>query len=313
MASRSGRDTGPDLELVDVGRAQSFLVFTHGYPYRTTRWHFHPEYELHLITETSGRSFVGDHVGRFTPGNLVMTGPNLPHNWIVDTTAGEPVERFCFYLQFTSDFIDRCILTFPELAALPSLLADAERGIEFPAATGEAARPIMSELLSLTGARRIELFMRLLGLLQGAPERRLLASEGYNPATADYLAEPLNHALAHIKRNLTATLREGDLADLCGCSRSVFSRRFRRHTGMTFIQYVNRLRIHYACGLLAGTKDARVIDVCYQSGFRNLSNFNRQFVTQKKVTPSAFRSSHQTNASVSAQVDAAFGREMATG
>ena len=313
MTPRTGKDAGPDLELVDVGRAQSFLVFTHGYPYRTTRWHFHPEFELHLITETSGRSFVGDHVGRFAPGNLVMTGPNLPHNWIVETVAGELVERFCFYLQFTSDFIERCILTFPELAGLPLLLADAQRGIEFPLATGQAAKPIMSELLDVTGARRIELFMKLLGLLQASPGRRLLASAGYEPATDDYMAEPLNHALAHIKRNLTATLREGDLADLCGCSRSVFSRRFRRHTGMTFTQYVNRLRIHLACGLLAQGRDARVIDVCYQSGFKNLSNFNRQFVAQKKVTPSAFRSSHRANASVSASVDAAFGKEMATG
>ncbi len=46
------------------------------------RWHFHEEYELHLITATSGKAFVGDWIGPFQPGHLVLCGPRLPHNWI---------------------------------------------------------------------------------------------------------------------------------------------------------------------------------------------------------------------------------------
>ena len=72
----------PDLEVVDVLQHESFKVWGHGYPFRTVRWHFHPEYEIQLITETSGQYFVGDYVGRFAPGNLVLTGPDLPHNWV---------------------------------------------------------------------------------------------------------------------------------------------------------------------------------------------------------------------------------------
>jgi len=50
----------PDLEVVDVRRDESFKVWSHGYPYRTIRWHFHPEFELHLIVATRGKYFVGD-------------------------------------------------------------------------------------------------------------------------------------------------------------------------------------------------------------------------------------------------------------
>jgi len=64
----------PDLELVAVPRDESFKVWSHGYPYRTVRWHFHPEYEIQLITTTSGKYFVGDHIGNFAPGNLVDDG-----------------------------------------------------------------------------------------------------------------------------------------------------------------------------------------------------------------------------------------------
>ncbi len=46
-------------------RNESFKVWSHGYPYRTVRWHFHPEYEIHLVTATSGTFLVGDYVGTF--------------------------------------------------------------------------------------------------------------------------------------------------------------------------------------------------------------------------------------------------------
>jgi hypothetical protein len=78
--ARRANSVQPDLEMVDVPRDESFKVWSHGYPYRTVRWHYHPEYEIHLITATTGTYFVGDYVGSFEPGNLVMTGSNLPHN-----------------------------------------------------------------------------------------------------------------------------------------------------------------------------------------------------------------------------------------
>ena len=78
----------PDLEVVQIRRGESFAAWSHGYPFRTVRWHFHPEYELHLVVATSGRYFVGDFIGEFEPGNLVLTGPNLPHNWVSDIPQG---------------------------------------------------------------------------------------------------------------------------------------------------------------------------------------------------------------------------------
>src|ERR1700748_3951541 len=89
----------PDLEWVAVPPDESFKVWSHGYPYRTVRWHFHPEYEIQLITTTSGKYFVGDHIGDFAPGNLVMTGPNLPHNWVSNVPPGERVDERCLILQ----------------------------------------------------------------------------------------------------------------------------------------------------------------------------------------------------------------------
>ena len=75
-------------------------MWSHGYPYRTVRWHFHPEYEIQLVTSTTGRYFVGDYIANFAPGNLVMTGTNLPHNWVSNVPQGERVDERCLILQF---------------------------------------------------------------------------------------------------------------------------------------------------------------------------------------------------------------------
>ena len=283
-------------------RNGSFKVWSHGYPFRTVRWHFHPEYEIHLITATTGRAFVGDHIGTFRPGNLVLTGPNLPHNWISDVPAGTEVNQRCLVLQFTAAFASGLTALLPEMAFLDGLLAEATRGVEFTPATGDAARPIMDELLLAAGGRRLELLFALLGLLQADRKRRPLASAGYRPLPADApggtMDQPLNHVLAHIGRNLGTDLRESDLAALSGYSCSAFCRAFRRHTGMGFVAYVNSLRIARACELLTVGQD-RIVDICFEVGFSNLSNFNRQFLAQKSMPPSAFRSHHLGQAVVS--------------
>ncbi len=287
----NGRTSEPDLELVEVPSSSSFKVWSHGYPFRTVRWHFHPEYEIHLITATSGRAFVGDHIGTFQPGNLVLTGPNLPHNWISDIPAGTVVSQRCLVLQFTAAFATGVTALFPEMAFLDGLLGKASRGLEFSPHAGHAARPILDELLVAAGGRRLELLFALLGLLQADRQRRPLASVGYRPAPSDYMNQPLNHVLAHISRNLGHDLRESDLAALSGYSRSAFCRAFQRHTGMTFVPYINGLRISRACEMLIGSP-RRIVDICFEVGFSNLSNFNRQFLAQKSMSPSTFRNHH---------------------
>jgi AraC-like DNA-binding protein len=288
-----GRENVPDLEVVDVPRESSFKVWAHGYPYRTVRWHFHPEYEIHLVTETSGRAFIGDYISTFRPGNLVMVGPNLPHNWISDVARGEKIPRRGLVLQFTQSFMDGCIAAMPEMRALDAMLNASCCGIEFANGTGDAAKPILEAMLEASGPVRMAHFFRLLALLQGT-EFRQLASASYRPSPETYVSAPLNHVIDHVARSISSDLRLTDMAALSGFTPSSFSRAFKRHTGLTFVRYVNRLRIDNACDLLM-TGDDGIADICFQVGFNNLSNFNRHFIAQKQISPSAFRREYRQN------------------
>ncbi len=286
-------DLLPDREVVDVPQESSFKVWSHGYPFRTVRWHFHPEYEIHLVTETSGRSFIGDYIGAFEPGNLVLTGPYLPHNWISDVPPGQVVEERGLVLQFTREFIEACMLTMPELRGLEGLFAGARVGLEFADGTGWTVRPIMEALREATGAERIALFFKLLGVLHAAPARQL-ASRHYEPDSQRFLVEPLNHVMDHVANNLSGNIRASELAELSGFSPSAFSRAFKQHAGVSFVRYVTEMRINRACELLA-KRNLSVTHICFQVGFNNVSNFNRHFLALKGMSPTRYRTHQQRN------------------
>jgi AraC-like DNA-binding protein len=280
---------GPDLELIQIRPGESFAVKQHGYPYHTVRWHFHPEFELHQIVETKGRYFVGDFIGAFEGGNLVLTGPNLPHNWISDVPPGQSVPLRCRFIQFDEGFIDRVIRAFPEVRAFSPLLALSRRGVLFSRHTSREIFPLLTEMTQAQGVRRIQLFMAIIDVLSRETQPQILASENYLPDPSGYMSTSMNRALAYIRENLTQQFSESDLATIADQTPSAFSRSFRKHTGMSLLQYIRRLRINLACQMLMSDERSQISDICFEVGFNNLSNFNRQFLAEKSMPPSEFR------------------------
>lgn len=278
---------------------ESFRAWVHDYPHTVAKWHFHPEYEVHIITASSGKFFVGDFIGDFAPGNLVLTGPNLPHNWVSNLGAGQQVAARDLVLQFSRPFADRMLGAIPELSPLQDLLEGAARGLQFPDALGRSIIPLMRDLAQANGARRVVLMMSVLEQLASCRERRPLAGPGYDLDAQRHMSSTINQVLSCIRQNLGGNLRESDVAELAGMSVSSFTRFFKRHTGCTFIQYQNGLRLNEACELLMCTA-LSVTEVCYRVGFNNLSNFNRQFLAHKGMPPSRFRALHRLNDDVRA-------------
>lgn len=284
----------PYLELVGIKDQESFKVWKHGYPYETVRWHFHPEYELNLITDTEGRFFVGDHTGRFQPGQLCMVGPNLPHNWVSEVPDNRPVDQRCIVLQFSGKTITHGIAAFPELAHLEWLLVQSRRGILFSDEVAGRAAVLLHRLLDATGIERVQQFLALLDLLARAKDNVLLSTPEFEPDLDGYQSSTINQVIAYLVEHMGDGLREADAARYAGMEPSAFSRFFRRHAGLPFIQYLNRLRVNRACEILTGSERS-ITEICYECGFNNVSNFNRQFLALKAMPPSQFRRHHRTN------------------
>jgi AraC-like DNA-binding protein len=260
----------------------------HGFPTELDRWHFHDEYELHLITQTTGKAFVGDWIGPFSPGHLVLCGPRLPHNWVsIDTPAGGVSERD-FVIQFDHAPIAASAAHLPELADLLPLLERSKHGIEF-FGLGDAALEHWYRVKAGKGTARIAAFFDFLALLVSCSDYRLLSNVQLQGAAND---EPgmdmINEIVNRITDNLTEPLSMAEAAAQLGMPETRFSRFFRKATGNSYTDFVNRIRIHRACHLLMETEKL-VADICYEVGFNNVANFNRRFLEAKGMTPSEFR------------------------
>ncbi|WP_218062678.1 AraC family transcriptional regulator [Komagataeibacter swingsii] len=282
----------PVFEVIQPGPRQSFVWHRHDYPAACARWNYHPEYELHLITAGTGHFMVGDFLGTFAPGHLVLVGPDLPHGWFSDLSMGERIAGRDIVLQAHDDWLRQLVALCPELETVSALLADARYGVVF---TGPMAPVLGARLAAMGDMNDAARLAALIGLLSGlaACPRQLLTGivpfggEG-QARVADRDLERMDRVIRHLLSGGLHDIRQADMARQVGLSGPAFSRLFRRATGSTFVSFMRRLRVSRACRMLAET-DASIAEISSAAGFANLSNFNRQFLEICRTTPRRYR------------------------
>ena len=260
---------------------------SHGYPTPLARWHYHDEYELHIITATSGKTFVGDWIGQFQPGQVVLTGPRLPHNWVTTDLPEGGVPLRDLVIQFPHEPLLRASQDIPELAELLPMLERARHGIEF-FGLSERAQQHWQQIKLGSGLRRFGAFCSFLSELAACTDYRLLSSVQLQSDEDDDSLDRVEAVLNRIMERMAEPLSAATLAGELSMSESQFSRFFRKTTGNTFTDFVNRVRINRACQLLMET-DQQITGICYEVGYNNVANFNRRFLELKGLTPSEFR------------------------
>ncbi|MFP9137764.1 helix-turn-helix domain-containing protein [Devosia sp. XGJD_8] len=251
------------------------------------QWHHHPEFELTLTLNSRGQRFIGDHIGRYEPGDLVLIGPYLPHTWhsLDRPDAGQP--HVALVMWFLPDWAERLTAN-AELRAVAAMLARAAHGLQFSPETAEAVRPQVEDLFTQPPVER---FLRLVSILT-----RLAGDRAATPlsATAPELAPAatdrgrIDRVLNHIHAHFAEPITISQLADIAALSPSGLHRTFQRHTRQTVSQYLIRLRIGRACALLS-SGPMPIGTIAGEVGYDSLANFNRQFKALKGTTPRAYR------------------------
>ena len=278
----------PEFEYVDRA-IDTIRYLEHGWPTELARWHSHPEYELHLIVATNGKAFVGDYIGEFRPGSLYLTGPNLPHNWITDDLDGTlRVGTRDMLVQFSHDTIQTLARAFPEFNELAPMFELARSGIEFTGFNPTFARGHLEAIRDAKGSERIVAFLRFLVRINEHAEKTALSVVSLVQPEGNSKQVRIVDVVDHISQHFAEEISLEMAAEMAGMSPTTFSRNFQKVTGNKFIEFVNRVRIGQACSLLYATEE-QVSAICYEVGFQNIANFNRQFHKMKDMTPSAYR------------------------
>lgn len=229
-----------------------------------------------------GRRFVGDSIEPFEPGDLVLLGPHLPHTW--HSVPARGARSGAVVVRFGPDLLGEGFLERAECGRLRRLMAAAGRGLVF---SGGAAGEVADRLTGLATAPALERLLALPALLDRLAERaklRSLSSLEWDAAPPSRDARRIDRACRHIMQNFTEPLPLAAVAAVVKLSPAGFSRFFRRMTGRTFISWLTEVRIGHACRLLTQT-DQPVLEIAIDSGFGNLSNFNRVFRRLRGCTP----------------------------
>lgn len=257
-------------------------------PYMDYPFHYHPEYELIWVKRGHGKRLVGDCIGDFRDGDLVLIGPHLPHQWqnAAAYKAGERTTH-AFVLHFRLNHLER-FLDIEGHGPVRMLLREAEQGLFFPEGASEPLESVFRALSQPPSLDKTLTLLKLLAKLAQMNERIPLASTGYTAGLKPTGADGINLVFQYLMENYQEEVSLESAAALLSLSKSAFCHYFKKKTSKPFSVYVNELRIGSACRQLIAT-DKRIAEVAFGNGFRNLSYFNRQFRAVKGLSPSAFR------------------------
>ncbi len=251
-------------------------------------WHHHPEYELTLTTNSFGHRFIGDHVGTYGDGDLVMVGPNLPHTWSSSGKLDDSQVHHVRVIKFKPEWVRGLTGVLTELQPIDAMFTRAARGLKFSDATARTVRAGIEGVYERPPALRVLVLISILLTLSADAGAEPLSAPAPMPLASEAGGSRIDKVLEHVHANYHGLLKVEALADIAALSPSAFHRMFLRQTRSTLTAYVMRLRIGEACAQLVA--DDRPIAVIAESvGYRSLANFGRQFKALKGQTPREYR------------------------
>jgi len=280
----------PALEHLPKEIDNSFVVKFFDYNYYPTPWHYHPEYEIVMVTESTGKRFIGDHISDFHPGNLAFLGPNIPHTYRNDEKYYEErcaLRAKSIVIHFTESSLGNDFLELPEAKPLHKLFEESLHGLDIFGETHDSISKKLYAIVKLSGLKR---WLCLVDILLELSESKTLSPItkithiGYNEKESKRLCSVFDW----ITSNFEKDIKLAEAAQIAQMNENAFSRFFSLRTRKTFSGFVQELRLQKAAKLLV-ENDMTITEVCYECGYNNVSNFNRQFLNHYQMNPMRYK------------------------
>jgi len=278
------------FEQIKLAEDESFFIGIFQDNLEKSKWHYHNNFEISFITEGSGKRIVADSIEEFQPGDLVFLGRNLPHVWIADKDQGAFSNRTLemVFLQFTSDVLGPQLLALPEFKNVAYALSLSERGIQIVGQTLNEVSELMLQMPYLKSFERMTHFLRIMDIIGRSDSLIHLASKDYLKTRFTSGNKRISTIHEYLMYNYKDKIDLKRLAELVNMAEGSLCRFFKQNMDTTIFDYLNKIKVEFACKLLMDI-DLSVLEVCLDSGFNNLSHFNKQFRKVTGITPSEYR------------------------
>lgn len=256
--------------------------------------HSHDESELNFISNATGvKRTVGDSTEIIGDYDLVLiTGKNLEHVWEQNKCTSKDIREIT--IQFSSDLFFNNFIEKNQFDSIRAMLDKAQRGISFPLPAVMKVYPMLDKLSTepnsfyavinfLTVLYELSLFNEQAKILSSSASAK-------NGNTGDN--DKVLKVQKYINDNYKKEIRLTHLAQLSEMNTVAFSRFFKLRTGRGLSDYIIDIRLGHAMRMLIDSA-MPISEICYQCGFKNLSNFNRLFKKKKNCSPKEFRGSYK--------------------
>lgn len=263
------------------------------HPHFNHPYHFHELCELVWIESGHGTLILGDYVGHYQTGDLVLISPKMPHLWRSDLVYYEKEQGLLTQataIYFPPNLITEITDDTDSVARYQKLLIRAQRGVRF---LDDAKERILDkiELLRTTGGlSRIGIFLQIVDLLSHTEACETLASVSYRTLVDERDLKRFNDVYEYMLKNFAMDITLKQVAEISHMSPNAFCRFFKTKTQKTFVQFLNEIRIGNACKLLQ-SDNYSLKEICHLCGYNNSTSFHAAFRQLMKATPSEYRES----------------------
>ena len=247
--------------------------------------HQHEEIQLSLIVEGEGTLIVGDAINYYKKGDVLIVGSNIPHVFKSDMEA--PSNSKMLTLFFTESSFGDHFFELEELKELKSFFKRTKHGFKITS----KKKKILKLFLDLKDASKLERFIILLNLLKliSSANYKSLSSFIYEKKYNAVEGKRMQDVFEFTMTNYTQEISLEKISNVANMTKNAFCKYFKKRTNKTYFRFLNELRIEHACKLVVCNNDFTLAEIAYKSGYKNISNFNRQFKALKKKSPSEFR------------------------
>lgn len=270
---------------------ESFLVQIENNAHFYGELHSHPEIQITYIRESTGTLVAGDHIGTFGPGDLIIIGSNQPHVFRNDPEYfnGEVgLKARCISLFIRKNMFGEEFMSMPEVASLSDFFTLSDRGM-LPDKTESAKMlPLIHAFRTSEGFSKLVVLFNLLEKIIACPNYKLLSSSVPKKELNEKEGKRINSIYQFTLKEYTNSISIGQVAEIANLTPQSFCRYFKKHTRKSYTGFLNEIRIGHACKMLQDS-NTTITNICFESGFRNLSNFNRQFKALMGLSPKEYR------------------------
>lgn len=280
----------PQIENLQKDSMHSFRVNHAKLPFLDSPWHYHPEYELLYIIRSGGQRIVGDSIDHFKEGDMVFVGPDLPHVWQNGDEYYQNDPNYkaeAIVVQFTESALGESFFQLPEMQPVRVLLKLSKRGLKIDGETHEKIARELRRITKVKGLKRITLLLKILDILSSSRDLSPLTTESFDKVYYDFGSERINKVFEFVANNFKKNILLDEVAEVASMSKTAFCRYFKLRSLKTFLEYLNEVRVNYACKLLI-EGHMSISEISYECGFNSPSYFNRQFKAVKKLTPKEY-------------------------